>query len=184
MVDNAAGQSGTLTLTNNAHVVLDENDVGSDSPTQDWTYHRNAVDKSGSWDNTNRIMHYTIILNPAGQTLLEDSDTLTLVDTMSYTNQVWLSYPFDGTIAYWISADLMQNSVKLYETSWDETNQKWIQGDPITDWSWTYEAKTGENSWDSNQATNTITATGIPDGTPLMLKYSYRISSNGRTRSK
>lgn len=182
-VDNAKNQSESKTLTNTAKMELDDGEIGSSSQTQEWTYQKEevvtqVVDKSGGWDNTNRIMNYTIILNPESKDLVEGADTLTLIDTMTYTNQVWLSYPFDNSIAYSINAALIQSSVKLYTAVWDETQEKWAAGEAVTDWSWTYESKTGENEWDKNNATNTITATGIPDGTPLMLQYSYRVTCN------
>lgn len=182
-VNNTENQSESKTLTNTAKMELDDGEIGSSSQTQEWTYQKEevvtqVVDKSGGWDNTNRIMNYTIILNPESKDLVEGADTLTLIDTMTYTNQVWLSYPFDGSIAYSINAALIQSSVKLYTAVWDKTQEKWVAGDAVTDWSWTYEAKTGEYDWNKNNATNTITATGIPDGKPLMLQYSYRVTCN------
>ena len=180
-VDNAENQSESKTLTNTAKMELDGGEIGSSSQTQEWTYQKEevvtqVVDKSGGWDNTNRIMNYTIILNPEGKDLLDGSDTLTLVDTMTYTNEIYLQWPFSGT--YNIDAALIQSSVKLYTAVWDETQGKWVAREPVTGWSWTYEAKTGENDWDKHNATNTITATGVPDGMPLMLQYAYRITSN------
>ena len=182
-VDNAESQSESKTLTNTAKMKLDGGEIGSSSQTQEWTYQKEevvtqVVDKSGGWDNTNRIMNYTIILNPESKDLVEGVDTLTLADTMTYINQVWLSYPFDGSIAYSINAALIQSSVKLYTAVWDEEKGEWAAGEAVTDWSWTYESKTGEYDWNKNNATNTITATGIPDGTPLMLQYSYRVTCN------
>lgn len=182
-VDNAENQSESKTLTNTAKMELDGGEIGSSSQTQEWTYQKEevvtqVVDKSGGWDNTNRIMNYTIILNPESKDLVEGADTLTLADTMTYTNQVWLSYPFDGSIAYSINAALIQSSVKLYTAVLDEEKGEWAAGEAVPDWSWTYESKTGEDGWNNNNATNTITATGIPDGTPLMLQYSYRVTCN------
>ena len=182
-VNDAEKQTETKTLTNTAKMELDGGEIGSSSQTQEWTYKKEevvtkVVDKSGGWDNANRIMNYTVILNPEGNNLVDGADTLTLVDTMNYTNQVWLSWPFDSSIAYSINAALIQSSVQLYQAVWDEEQGKWVAREAVTDWSWTYEAKTSENSWETNKAINTITATGIPDGTPLMLQYSYRITCN------
>ena len=182
-VNDAENQTGSMTLTNAAKMKLDDVEIGSSTQTQEWSYHKEevvtkVVDKSGGWDNANRIMNYTVILNQEGKDLLEGADTLTLVDTMTYTNQVWLSFSFDSSIAYSINAALIQSSVKLYRAEWDNEQGQWVAGDLVTDWSWTYEAKTSENSWESNKAINTITATGIPDCTPLMLQYSYRITCN------
>ena len=180
-VTNAENLTESKTLTNNVEMKLDGGQIGSSSQTQEWTYQETVdetkvVDKSGEWDNTNRIMNYTIILNKEGKELLSDSDTLTLVDVMSYQNTITFYHPFSGTYA--INASLIQSSVKLYRAVWNKEKEEWEAGEPINDWSWTYEAKTGEKEWDKTNATNTITATGIPDGTPLMLQYAYRISSN------
>ncbi|MDY2813406.1 MAG: SpaA isopeptide-forming pilin-related protein [Dorea sp.] len=180
-VNDAENQDESKMLVNTAEMKLDDVAIGSSTQTQEWSYHKEevvtkVVDKSGGWDNTNRIMNYTVILNQEGKDLLKGADTLTLVDTMTYTNQVTLQWPFSGT--YSINAALIQSSVKLYQAEWDDNQGKWVAGDLVTDWSWTYEAKTSENNWESNKAINTITATGIPDGTPLMLQYSYRITCN------
>ncbi|MDD7389123.1 MAG: SpaA isopeptide-forming pilin-related protein [Lachnospiraceae bacterium] len=182
-VNDAENQTESKTLTNTAKMELDGGEIGSSSQTQEWTYEKEEivtkiVDKSGDWDNSNRIMNYTIVLNPEGKNLVEGSDTLTLIDTMTYTNQVWLQWPFDSSIAYSINAALIQSSVKLYKAVWDEEQGEWVAGEAVSGWSWTYEAKTSENSWETNKAINTITAVGIPDSTPLMFQYSYRITCN------
>ena len=178
-VTEAKNQTESKTLMNNVEMKLDDVEIGSSSQTQEWTYQATVdetkvVDKSGEWDNTNRIMNYTIILNKEGKKLLSDSDTLTLVDVMSYNSKVRFYHPFNGT--YDINASLIQSSVKLYRAVWNAEQEEWEAGEVINDWSWTYETKAGENEW--AETTNTITATGIPDGTPLMLQYAYRISSN------
>ena len=175
-VANASSQSGTLTLTNKAEMRLD-NQTAADTPissseqTQKWTYDRQVVDKSGSWDNDNRIMNYTVILNPDGKDLVEGVDTMTLVDTMTYSNQVTLYWPHSGT--YDIDATLIQSSVKLHEAHYDEATG-WTPGQEVTGWSWVYDTKV-ENQ---TSETNTITATGIPDEKCLMFRYSYRVTSN------
>ena len=165
---------------NNAEIKLDGDSIGSSSQTQEWTYEESVVgtkvvDKSGAWNNDNRIMNYTVILNPEGKDLLPNSDSLTLIDELNYENQVTL-YSYGGQ-TYSIDATLMQSSVKLYKAEKNEDGE-WVASEAVNDWSWTYEAKTGEDSWNQHSATNTITATGIPDGTPLLLKYSYRVTSN------
>ena len=181
-VTDAENQTEQKTLVNTAEMTLDDVEIGSSSQTQQWTYQKaetttKVVDKTGEWDNTNRIMDYTIILNPEGKKLAEGSDTLTLVDTMSYTNQVYLYYPVNGT--YSVNASLLQSSVKLYKAKRIETGE-WVPdlNQEISNWNWTYEEKTGQNDWDAHNVTSTIRATGIPDGTPLVLKYSYRVTSN------
>lgn len=181
-VTDAENQTEQKTLVNTAEMTLDGVEIGSSSQTQEWTYQKaetttKVVDKTGEWDNTNRIMDYTIILNPEGKELADGSDTLTLVDTMSYTNQVDLYYPVQGT--YSVNASLLQSSVKLYKAEMNETGE-WVPDldQEISNWNWTYEEKTGQNDWDAHNVTSTIRATGIPDRTPLVLKYSYRVTSN------
>lgn len=175
-VDNAENQTGSKTLTNTAKMELDGGEIGSSSQTQEWTYKKEevvtqVVDKSGKWDKANRIMNYKVVLNPDGKDLVEGADTLTLIDTMTYVNQFSLYYPVSGT--YNVNAALIQSSVKLYKAVWDEEQSEWVIGDAITDWSWTYD--TSSDGWNN---TNTITASGIPDGTPLMFQYSYRVTCN------
>lgn len=182
-VTDAQSQTETKTLTNLATMTLDDVEIGSSSQTQEWTYQNvqaatKVIDKSGDWDNNNRIMNYTVVLNQDGVDLVEGVDTLTLIDTMTYDNRVWLQWPFDSSIAYSINASLIQSSVKLSTAVWNEGQGKWTAGAAVTGWSWTYKATTSQNSWETNTAINTITATGVPDGTPLMLQYSYRITSN------
>ena len=181
-VTDAENQTEQKTLVNTAEMTLDDVEIGSSSQTQQWTYQKaetttKVVDKTGEWDNTNRIMDYTIILNPEGKELADGSDTLTLVDTMSYTNQVHLYYPVQGI--YSVNASLLQSSVKLYKAEMNETGE-WVPDldQEISNWNWTYEEKTGQNDWDAHNVTSTIRATGIPDRTPLVLKYSYRVTSN------
>lgn len=180
-VNDAENKPNKMTLTNRVKMKVDDEEIGSASQTQEWTYYKEevitkVVDKSGGWDNTNRIMNYTVILNQEGKDLLDGSDSLTLVDTMTYINQVRLYYPFDSNITYSINAALIQSSVKLYKAVWNKEKEEWIAGEAITEWSWTYGSKV--NEYYEMENINTITATGIPDGTPLMLQYSYRITSN------
>lgn len=177
-VDDAENQTESKTLTNTAKMELDGGEIGSSNQTQEWTYKKEevvtkVVDKTGGWDNANRIMNYTVVLNPEGKDLVYGADTLTLVDMMTYKNTVW---PEGAPTTYSINAALIQNSVKLYEAVWDETQEKWVTGEVISDWSWTYESKV--NEYYTEQNINTITATGIPDGTPLIFQYSYRITSS------
>ena len=176
-VTDAESLTESKTFTNTAEMLVDGVSRGSASQTQEWTYYKQetvtkVVDKSGDWDNINRVMNYSIILNPEGKELVEGADTLTLVDKMTYTNQVNLYYPISAT--YSISADLIQSSVKLYYAVLNEGTGEWEKGEAVSGWSWTYET----NLVNQYTVDNTITATDIPDGMPLMFEYEYRVSSN------
>lgn len=179
-VTDAENQAETKSLTNTVTMKLDEGGIGSSSQTQEWTYKyvedvTKTVSKSGQWDNTNRIIKYAVVLNQEGKDLVEGVDTLELRDTMTYTNQVRLTWPFDGSIVYSLDATLIQSSVKLYRAVKNPKGE-WAEGEPIIGWSWTYDARIDE--WQRDKAINTITATGLPDETPLLLQYSYRITTS------
>ena len=177
-VIDPASQTETKSLMNTVEMKLDGVDIGSSNQTQEWSYQQTVeetkvVDKTGEWKNNSRIMDYKVILNEEGKDLLEGSDTLTLTDTMTYYNQFTIYWPTQET--YNIEAALVQSSVKLYKAVKDE-NGEWIAGEAVNDWNWTYESKTDQ--YENNKMVNIITATNIPDDIPLLLKYSYRITSN------
>lgn len=172
-VTDAATQTGTKTLKNDVTMKLDGGEIGSSSQTQEWTYQKEevvtkVVDKSGSWENESRILNYTVVLNPEGKDLLDGSDTLTLVDTMEYSSLVY----YNGT-AYTVKASLMQPSVSLYRAVKNDQGV-WESDQKVREWEWTY-AVDDQDVWHNK---NIITASGIPDSTALILKYSYRVSSN------
>jgi len=119
-----AGKKVTDTLTNTVSVVVDGNkDYGSDSQTQIVTLGKDKntpsvkpITKTGSWDNTNRNLHYSLSINPNADDLVDGADKLTLTDVLNI-------YGTD------ISLALNHSSVKLYYAD----SGKEV---PTSEWSW------------------------------------------------
>ncbi|MDY2629457.1 MAG: SpaA isopeptide-forming pilin-related protein [Lachnospiraceae bacterium] len=178
-VNGAENQTDTLALTNKADMILDENtEVGSSEQTQNWTYNttseeKKVVDKSGSWDNDNRRMNYSIILNPEGKDLVEGTEVLTVIDELTYYPAATVYNPspqHDVTV----SVTLVQGSVKLYKAVQSESGN-WTKGEEVKDWSWTYSSQKAQYT---DNIVNTLTGTDVPDRTPLILEYTYVINSS------
>ncbi len=71
---------------------------------------------------------------------------------------------------------LVQGSVKLYKAVPDEKGEL-QKKEEVKDWKWTCTSK--EHPYDPNdqKVDSIITATGVPDSTPLILEYVYLINS-------
>lgn len=171
----------TYNLTNSVTVTTDKGSVGSDSQTQDWTHTESTeetkvVQKSGEWDNSNRLLNYSIVLNPQGKDLVEGVETLTLVDTLKYKSANIGANWYAGTdgATFTIKADLVQNSVRLFKAVLQ--NGKWVKSEEITDFGWVYKTEKADD-WDKT-VTNTLNVSGIPDECPLIFEYAYSVSSS------
>lgn len=117
------GSTKAVSLTNNVTVTVDGHEYGSDSQKQNVTIGKASsepITKSGSWNNDERRLHYSIAINPTAADLLADSDDLTLTDVMNFGNAPGIS-----------DIGLIQNSVKLYDNA---TGMEV----PFSEWSWTY----------------------------------------------
>ncbi|MGJ7438883.1 SpaA isopeptide-forming pilin-related protein [Streptococcus equinus] len=153
-----AGKKVTDTLTNTVSVVVDGNkDYGSDSQTQIVTLGKDKntpsvkpITKTGSWDNTNRNLHYSLSINPNADDLVDGADKLTLTDVLNI-------YGTD------ISLALNHSSVKLY---YADSNQEV----PSSDWSW--KVSSTDDGWGNLTSTLTI---NLKDETAYKLKYDYTL---------
>ena len=182
--DDATLPTGsTYELTNTVIVKTDTEILGSDSQTQEWTHTKSAeeskvVQKGGEWDNTNKILNYSIVLNPEGKDIVEGVDTLTLIDTLKYQSTHHQAEWYQGTDwAYFtMKADLIQNSVRLYQAVWDKEKAAWVKDVENKDFSWVY--KTEKSEYWGSTVTSTLTVKGIPDGCPLIFEYAYKVSSD------
>ncbi|MBO5170395.1 MAG: LPXTG cell wall anchor domain-containing protein [Oscillospiraceae bacterium] len=168
----------TYEFINKVTAKTDECSIGSSEQTQNWTYSTATsssqyVDKTGSWDNDNRRVNYSVVLNPEGKDLLPDEEILTMTDTLTYTNSVdaWTETGGFQQKRFNIEVTLIQNSVRLFRR-----NEDGSKGQEITDWTWLYSVSSAQ--YNPNSITNTITATGIPDSTPLILEYAYTVYSD------
>lgn len=122
---NDLPEEGTVvtdTLTNTVSVIVDgDQDYGSDSQTQNVTIGKEKTEttpmtKTGTWDNNNRALHYSLSINPSAEDLVDGTDELTLTDVLTF-------YGAD------ISVALNQSSVKLYYADSGEEV-------PTSEWSW------------------------------------------------
>lgn len=147
----------TDTLTNTVSVLVDGNkDYGSDSQTQIITFGKDKqvvkpITKTGSWDNTNRVLHYSLSINPSAEDLVDGTDELTLTDVLTF-------YGAD------ISVALNQSSVKLYYADSGEEV-------PISEWSW--KVSLTDNGYGTYTSTLTVT---LKDATAYTLAYDYLVS--------
>ncbi|WP_287969575.1 hypothetical protein [Streptococcus sp.] len=154
-----AGKKVTDTLTNTVSVVVDGNkDYGSDSQTQIVTLGKDKntpsvkpITKTGSWDNTNRNLHYSLSINPNADDLVDGADKLTLTDVLNI-------YGID------ISLVLNHSSVKLYYAD----SGKEV---PTSEWSW--KVSSTDDGWGNLTSTLTI---GLKDSTAYTLKYDYVVT--------
>lgn len=154
----------TESFTNTVTVNEDDGLLGSDTQTQDVTYKTETsttkvVDKTGGWDNDSRMLKYSIELNPDGNDLLPDIDTLTLIDKMLH---------YVGSQDTLFEATLLPSSVQLYRAvkNSDGTLSK---GNKITDFTWRTEISEADSI-----CYHTIIAE-IPDETPMIFEYAYGV---------
>lgn len=160
-------EEGTIitdTLTNMVSVIVDgDQDYGSDSQTQNLTIGKEKTEttpmtKTGTWDNINRALHYSLSINPNADDLIDGTDELTLTDVLT----------FYGTD---ISVALNQSSVKLYYADSGEEV-------PTSEWSW--KVSSTDNGWGTHTSTLTVK---FKDATAYTFAYDYTVSKENSTIS-
>ncbi len=107
--------------------------------------------KTGTWDNNNRALHYSLSINPSAEDLVDGTDELTLTDVLTF-------YGAD------ISVALNQSSVKLYYADSGEEV-------PTSEWSW--KVSLTDNGYGTYTSTLTVT---LKDATAYTLAYDYLVS--------
>lgn len=122
--------------------------------------------KSYVWRNTDKILNYTVTINPEGKDLVEGVDKLQLKDVVEYNNRTYTTGTEDWEV------HLIPTTVALYKGIMQDGKLK--AGELVTDWKWQYSEERGQYEW--QQSYCTITAT-VPDGCPLILKYSYSVNA-------
>ena len=179
----AAGK--TYSFQNHAEATSDQGSMGSVDQTQQWTEDASGdeskvVDKTGVWDNDSRRVKYSICLNPDGKDLVNGADTLTLTDVMQYYTKMYVHLPTnwnDGTTLD-LNAWLVPGSVKLYRAEKQEDGVV-LKGDEIKNWTWTVQTSVGDPDWQGAfTIANTLTGSGLPDGTPMILEYDYQFQAD------
>ncbi len=130
------------------------------------------LSKKYTWNNTDHILNYTVTINPEGKDLVENCDTLTLTDELTYKIRTWTN----GDVSWQVH--IVPGSVKLYNAELKD-NGTYQTGEKITEWSWKYDESPmcQPNSDYYDTIKNTITAS-IPDEKTMILKYSYAVTTS------
>ena len=179
----AAGK--TYSFQNHAEATSDQGSMGSVDQTQQWTEDASGdeskvVDKTGVWDNDSRRVKYSICLNPDGKDLVNGADTLTLTDVMKYYTKMYVHLPNnwnDGKTLD-LNAWLVPGSVKLYRAEKQEDGAV-LKGEEIKNWTWTVQTSVGNPDWQGAfTIANTLTGSGLPDETPMILEYDYQFQAD------
>ena len=165
--DYEAGK--TYTFTNHATVKTGEKEYGGADQTQNWTEKKTQQDskevsKGATWDNTNKRIDYSIVLNGEGKDLLPGKDTVLLDDILEYNR--WN----DNTL----TATLIPSSVKLYYAK-TGTDGKLVKDREVEagKWSWKYEEIKPE--YNADKEFKKVIHAEIPDSEKLILEYAYNI---------
>lgn len=168
VLNNMSADQAT-SFTNTVTAKQDDTEFPSDSHTQEVKYDKTGtatkvVEKSGEWVNDSRLLDYSVVLNPGGEDLVEDADTLTMTDTLEF----WTN---SSTVSL-IDTALLPGSVKLFKAYYDEEGNL-QKGEEIKNWTWKVETKVEDKGW-GVQHLSTISAT-VPDSTPMIFEYAYNV---------
>lgn len=193
--------------SNTASMYFDDNTeapITSNTQTQEWTKkkeeappEKEVLTKGHSWDDRNQLMTYTVDINPdAKEFFAEEKDAngnpikydyLTLEDTFTLAKHPAGvgGTPKDGTAENInptkvdIEALLMDTTLYYAQTGTDgkplfDNNGKLVPGTEVKGWT----LKTRVDSSDNGYNKYLMTIEYVPNKTPLVLVYTYQISSN------
>lgn len=192
--------------TNKASMYFDEDinaSIDSNTQTQEWTKkkeeappEKEVLTKGHSWDDRSQLMTYTVDINPdAKEFFAEEKDAngnpikydyLTLEDTFTLAKHPASvgGTPKDGTTAAIdtnqvdIEALLMDTTLYYAKTDADGkpvyADGKLVPGTEVKGWT----LKTRVDSSDNGYNKYLMTIENVPNKTPLVLVYTYQISSN------
>lgn len=168
---------------NEVEVSINGTSYGSDSQTQtvEKTGNENTLVKSGTWDDDDNKMSYSVLINGDAKQL-NGGNAISVTDTLSY---------YYSTSPRMPTASLLPASVKLYtvETTTDSEgnthivyeNGKPKKGAAVTSWQWTSSSNLNEVlAGSGNTVNHTISAT-IPDGQAFYLEYTYQFVFSGNS---
>ena len=172
---------------NSAEAYFENNvSIGSDKQEQHWTKitpttpEAKIVSKSGEWNATEKELNYTVAINPDGKMLIRDDlevlkleDKLTVPKTISAITVK--NNPKNVVVdknKIEISATLQTASVELYYAE-KQTDGTLKENGKVYGWKLSTEKKE-----DGTNNEHSMTISDIPNGQPLILKYTYRITHN------
>lgn len=162
-------------------------EIGSASQTQNWSYdvpteQSNVISKTGGWNNTSRMLTYSVAINPDGANLIGDgSGTLTLIDTLSCKNWAWAWISTNNVYSgenVRVEVSLVRNSVGLYRAEKNADGSISKVGDKLSGIPWICSV-TGNDDYSQN-AVYTMEMTNVPDGQPLILEYMYNVTTGAK----
>lgn len=170
---------------NEASATFEDNvKIDSSSQEQEWTKNETVtpevkpVQKSGTWDEYNKELHYSVILNPNSEALVDAKLNLTLTDTLTLPKHPsWVAVdpsPSGGVDLTKIDVEalLITNDVELFYATKDADGNL-VAGAEVTGW----KLQTSKVE-DGNYNKYIMTITTIPNQQALILKYNYRITNN------
>lgn len=153
-------------FNNEVSVKNDDVEFGSSSQKQEWTLQlpeaeSKEINLSGNWDADSHKISYSIVINKEKEDLASSGSTLTVVDKMSYYSSKQETR----------EAELIPNSVKLYEARCNADTNEYEKGEEVTGWSWKFDASTdGYGNY-----TSAIKAK-VPDEKALIMEYIYDVN--------
>ncbi len=152
------------TFKNQASLSIGKNTIGSDEQTQTVKKTGNEEKLIKSSVQSTTFIDYTVVINGEGKDLNQNSDSLSFTDILTYENGN------NGDLL----ATLKPTSVILwYAQKQTDGTYKKVSQVPTANWSWTY---TSETPIEANKNhTHTMIGT-VPDGTALILSYTYDLS--------
>jgi len=159
----------TGSLENKAEGDMGEITLNPTSQTQSWDNRTEepvlkSLTKGGVWHKNSQTIDYTVTINPKGEELQPESAKLYVTDEFIYNPERW-----GANVAY----ELLRGSVKLYRAEPDASGNL-TPGEAITDWRWTAD-EDDPGAIAPNADVTKILRMEVPDSTPLILKYSYKL---------
>lgn len=185
----ASLQGKQFSLINQATVTHDEGGAPSNPSTQIWTDSRPDV-ADGSLtkgkfplDGGGRL-NYVVTINREGKDLEPDGNSFVLIDTLTYNgteftvDPVYQTSPKDALKGYEMRLDTSDaHMLRLYKADAEgrlEANDKGeiVHGTLLdsSEWAMTVDTKTRADG-----TTEKIIRVTVPDGTPLLMLYSYNV---------
>lgn len=162
-----AAKTGSLTNTATADML--DIQLSAVSQTQNWTKKTvtpvsSNLSKEGAWNRNSQTLNYSVQINTKGDDLQPGSTRLYITDEFTY-NPLYHT----AELVY----ELVRSSVKLYEAV-DDGSGNLVKGQPVTDWRWTADEDNPGPSFANSKVTKFLRL-DVPDGTPLILEYAYKL---------
>lgn len=164
-------ENNTAKFTNHATFERKGEKIGDTSFTE--TVTRRVVGKSGTFDETTGLLTYQVKLNPYGATLNNGTD-MDLQDVMTVPSDLWADgsgtkrVTLEGISVF--DANLQADGT-LEATTW-RADLTCVAGNNV-------DTSTYYSKYSSNSSHQLKAWTMVPDSTPLVLVFHYRVNTEG-----